>query len=163
MTDEPKNKRRNPRPKPMDFRVKLTAADYEVVTAHIAENGFTGAHAKQNWLRSQIKGMSPPAAARATRNEATPQRLPMPGGQEALALLGNVGTDLREMKRDLRRMREWIDRIDPVFIAEEHRERVREELPFLMIELLRRLDSAEASVTPRLNKAIDAVRKALGR
>jgi hypothetical protein len=87
----------------------------------------------------------------------------MPGGQEALALLGNVGTDLREMKRDLRRMREWIDRIDPVFIAEEHRERVREELPFLMIELLRRLDSAEASVTPRLNKAIDAVRKALGR
>lgn len=162
MTGAPK-KRGIPRPKPMDFRVKLTAADYEIVTAHIAEKGFVGPHAKQNWLRSQIKGMSPPATARATRDEAIPQRLPMPGGQEALALLGNAGTDLREMKRDLRRMREWLDRIDPVFIAEEHRERVREELPFLLVELLRRLDSAEASVTPRLTKAIEAVRRALGR
>lgn len=163
MTGTPKKRRDNPRPKPMDFRVKLTAADYEIVTAHIEKNGFVGPHAKQNWLRSQIRGMSPPVVTRATRKDATPQRLPMPGGQEALALLGNVGTDLREMKRDLRRMREWIDRIDPVFIAEEHRERVREELPFLMTELLRRLDTAEASMTQRLTKAIEAVRKALGR
>jgi len=147
----------------MDFRVKLTASDHAVVQAHIAEKGFTGPHAKQNWLRSQIKGMSRPAASRAVRDEAMPRRLPMAGGQEALALLGGVGTDLREMKRDLRRMREWIDRIDPVFIAEEHRERVRDELPFLMGELLRRLDSAEASVTPRLTKAIEAVRSAIGR
>lgn len=160
MTGTPK-KRGGPRPKPMDFRVKLTATDYEAVTAHIAEKGFIGPHAKQNWLRSQIRGMSPPVTPRATRDESTPQRLPMPGGQEALALLGNAGTDLREMKRDLRRMLEWLDRIDPIFIAEEHRERVREELPFLMVELLRRLGGAEEIVTPRLIKAINAVRKAL--
>lgn len=162
MTGTPK-KRGIPRPKPMDFRVKLTSADYEIVTAHIAEKGFVGPHAKQNWLRSQIKGMSPPPTARATRDEAIPQRLPMPGGQEALAILGNVGTDLREMRRAATRMCDWLYRIDPVFISDEHRERVRHELPQKMLELQMKLEDLESIMTPRLVRAIDALLRALGR
>lgn len=163
MTDAPSNTRSSPRPKPKDFRVKLTAGDYETVTAHIAEKGFTGPHAKQDWLRSLVGKMPKSMPPRARRSVATPQRMPMPGGQEALALLGNVGSDLREMKRDIRRMREWIDRIDPEFIADEHRDRVREELPYLMAQLAVRMLSAEEIVTPRLTKAIEAVRAALRR
>ena len=80
-----------------------------------------------------------------------------------MALLGQAGTDLREMKRDLRRMLEWINRIDPVFIADEHRDRVRHELPLLMHDLIWKIEEAEMSVTPSLVRAIEAVRKASSR
>ena len=85
----------------------------------------------------------------------------MPGGQEALAILGNIGTDLRETRAGLKKMVEWLDRIDPVFIAEEHRARVRNELPKLMAILLQRLDETEAQVSPRLSSAIDGLLQAL--
>ncbi len=163
MIDTPKKKRGTPREKPKDFRVKLTASAYEKVIQHIEGKGFTGPFAKQDWLRSQIAGMAAPAKQRAVRSEDTPQRLPMPGGQEALARLGNVGTDLREMKRDLKRMREWIDRIDPVLISDEHRDRVRNDLPDRMDALFRQIDLAERLITPQLDQAIEAVRKANSR
>lgn len=163
MTDTPKKKRGNPRETPKDFRVKLTAAAYETVIQHIKGKGFEGPFAKQDWLRSLIPGMAVPIKRRAVRSNDTPQRLPMPGGQEALARLGNVGTDLREMKRDLKRMREWIDRIDPVLISEKHRERVRNDLPDQMDDLLREIDLSQRIITPKLERAIEAVRKANSR
>ena len=56
-----------------------------------------------------------------------------------------------------------MDRIDPVFIADEHKSRVRYELPELLARLLARLDQAERKITPKLDTAIDAVTKAMRR
>lgn len=154
------------RPKPMDFRVKLTAENYRALTTHIAAAGFDGPHAKQAWLRSLIPAMQPARSDRKVNPTCatgadTFRRLPMPGGQEALAILGNIGTDLRETRASLKKMVEWLDRIDPVFIAEEHRARVRNDLPNLMATLLNRLDETEARVSPRLSSAIDGLLQAL--
>jgi len=87
----------------------------------------------------------------------------MPGGQESLAVLGNVGSDLRAMRMDLKKMVDWLDRIDPVFIADEHRQRVLYELPTLMQQLLVKLDRREAAITPRLSSAIDRLVEAIRR
>ena len=87
----------------------------------------------------------------------------MPGGQESLAVLGNVGSDLRAMRMDLKKMVDWLDRIDPVFIADEHRQRVLYELPTLMQQLLVKLDRREVAITPRLSSAIDRLVEAIRR
>lgn len=156
MTGPPKSRAAS-RPKREDFRIRLSPDDHAKVLAHIADNGFTGTSAKQDWLRSLIPAMAPPRKSRASRAEDTAQRMPLPGGQEALALLGNVGVDLRETARDLRRLREWIGRIDPVFIADEHRERVKHELPVIAEKVLTRLATLEPELRPRLDAAIDAI------
>ncbi|NJR78759.1 hypothetical protein [Sphingomonas corticis] len=156
MTGSPKS-RAAARPRREDFRIRLSPEDHAKVLAHIAAAGFSGPFAKQDWLRSLIPAMAPPRPSRAARGEDTAQRMPMPGGQEALALLGNVAVDLRDAARDLRRLREWIDRIDPVFIADEHRERVKHELPVIAEKVLTRLTALEPALRPRLDSAIDAI------
>lgn len=145
------------RPRREDFRIRLSPEDHAKVLAHIADRGFTGPSAKQDWLRSLIPAMAPPRARRASRVEDTAQRMPMPGGQEALALLGNVSVHLRDACRDLWRLTDWIDRIDPVFIAEEHCERVRHELPLIAEKVIARLAKLESELRPRLDEAIDAI------
>ncbi|MGK2912274.1 MAG: hypothetical protein ACSLE1_21125, partial [Sphingobium sp.] len=89
--------------------------------------------------------------------------MPMPGGQEALAMLGNVGADLREMRREPRRLMDWIDRIDPVFIADEHRERVGHELPVAAEKTLAKIRDVDTRISSRLEAAIDAVHEAVRR
>lgn len=143
------------RTKPKDFRVKLTAENYEALTAHIAAAGFSGEHAKQDWLRSHVPQMHAAKPVRKARPLKVDRRMPMPGGQGALALLGNIGSDLRAMRKDLQKMIDWLDRIDPVFIADEHRHRVLYELPSQMQQLLVRLHDSESDVSPRLSNAID--------
>lgn len=147
--------RKPARAKPKDFRVKLTAENYAALTAHIAAAGFSGEHAKQDWLRSHVPRMHAAKPERKARPSKVDRRMPMPGGQEALALLGNVGCDLRAMRADLKKMIDWLDRIDPVFIADEHRHRVLYDLPSLMQQLLVRLNDSEAEVSQRLSDAID--------
>lgn len=156
MTGPPKS-RAAFRPRREDFRIRLSPDDHAKLLAHIADKGFTGPSAKQDWLRSLIPAMAPPRKTRASRSEDTAQRMPLPGGQEALALLGNVGIDLREAARHLRRLLEWIERIDPVFIADEHRERVKHELPVIAEKVLTRLATLEPELRPRLDAAIDAI------
>lgn len=135
--------------------MKLTAENYEALIAHIAAAGFSGEHAKQDWLRSHVPQMHAAKPVRKARPLKVDRRIPMPGGQAALALLGNVGSDLRAMRKDLQKMIDWLDRIDPVFIADEHRHRVLYELPSLMQQLLVRLHDSESDVSPRLSSAID--------
>ncbi|BBD98250.1 hypothetical protein SAMIE_1017510 [Sphingobium amiense] len=151
------------RPRREDLRLRLSPEDMAVFDAAIADMGFKGPHARQDWLRSQITGMA--AQPKRSRGKVRPshQRLPMamPGGQEALALLGNVASDLRDMQRDLRRLREWLDRIDPVFIADEHRERVRNELPLAAQRVTADIGRIEARIGTRLEEAIDAIHKAV--
>ena len=151
------------RPRREDLRLRLSPEDMAVFDEAIANMGFTGPHARQSWLRSQIAGMASQPKRRRGKVQRTHQRLPMamPGGQEALALLGNVGADLRSMQRDLRRLREWLDRIDPVFIADEHRERVRHDLPAAAQRVIADVDRIEARIGSRLEEAIDAVHKAV--
>ncbi|WP_156029004.1 hypothetical protein [Sphingobium sp. DC-2] len=151
------------RPRREDLRLRLSPEDMAVFDAAIADMGFKGPHARQDWLRSQIAGMT--AQPKRSRGKVQPshQRFPMamPGGQEALALLGNVASDLRGMQRDLRRLREWLDRIDPVFIADEHRERVRQELPLAAERVIADISRMEAWIGTRLEEAIDAIHKAV--
>ncbi|WP_430388385.1 hypothetical protein [Blastomonas fulva] len=155
--------RKPARAKPKDFRVKLTAENYAALVAHIAAAGFSGEHAKQDWLRSHVPQMHAAKPVRKARPPKVDRRMPMPGGQAALALLGNVGSDLRAMRKDLQKMIDWLDRIDPVFIADEHRHRVLYELPSLMQQLLVRLHDSEAQITPRLSSAIDQLAKLMRR
>jgi len=154
---------KTPRAKAKDFRVKLTAENYAALTAHIGASGFSGEHAKQDWLRSLIPAMHAAIAERKAGPTDAARRMPMPGGQESLAVLGNVGSDLRAMRMDLKKMVDWLDRIDPVFIADEHRQRVLYELPTLMQQLLVKLDRREAAITPRLSSAIDRLVEAIRR
>lgn len=135
--------------------MKLTAENYAALIAHIAAAGFSGEHAKQDWLRSHVPQMHAAKPVRKARPLKVDRRMPLSGGQEALALLGNVGGDLRAMRADLKKMIDWLDRIDPVFIADEHRFRVLYELPSLMQQLMLRLHDSEADVSPRLSNAID--------
>ena len=151
------------RPRREDLRLRLSPEDMAVFDEAIATMGFKGPHARQDWLRSQIVGMAAQPKPRRAKAQPAHQRLPMamPGGQEALALLGNVGADLRSMQRDLRRLCEWLDRIDPVFMADEHRERVRHELPVAAQRVITEIGRIEARIGSRLDEAIDAVYKAV--
>lgn len=161
--DKGGNRAAKARPRREDLRLRLTPEDMAVFDAAIAEKGFDGTHARQEWLRAQIAGMAEQTKPKRQKRQSTHQRLPraMPGGQEALAMLGNVGSDLRDMQRDLRRLREWLDRIDPVFIADEHRERVRHELPLAAQRVIADLGLIEERIGTRLEEAIDAVHRAL--
>ncbi|AEG50653.1 hypothetical protein Sphch_3029 [Sphingobium chlorophenolicum L-1] len=151
------------RPRREDLRLRLSPEDMAVFDAAIADMGFKGPHARQDWLRAQIAGMAAQPKRRRGKGQPSHQRLPMamPGGQEALALLGNVASDLRGMQRDLRRLHEWLDRIDPVFIADEHRERVRNELPLAAQRVIADVGRIEARIGTRLEEAIDAIHKAV--
>lgn len=151
------------RPRREDLRLRLSPDDMSVFDAAISEKGYTGLHARQDWLRSQVRGLAEQPKRRRGKVAAAHQRMPMPmpGGQEALALLGNVGADLRDMRRDLRRLMEWVDRIDPVFIADEHRIRVREELPRAAEKILTQLSGIDQRIGTRLEDAIEAVHKAV--
>ena len=157
MTVTPKVRPSATRSKREDFRIRLSPEDHAKVLAHIAAQNFSGPFAKQDWLRSLIPTMAPPRPSRSTRPVHTSQRMPMPGGQEALALLGNVGGDLHELRRDVRRLLAWINRIDPIFIAEEHRDRVRDELPVAIEKIVVALGTIEPAIRPRLDQAIDAI------
>ena len=161
--DEDGSRAASARPRREDLRLRLSPDDMAVFDAAIVEKGFTGLHARQNWLRAQIAGMAEQPKRRRGKPPVAHQRMPMPmpGGQEALALLGNVGADLRDMRRDLRRLMEWIDRIDPVFIADEHRDRVRHELPLAAEKVLTSLGGIDARIGSRLDDAIEAVHKAV--
>ena len=152
-----------PRPKPKDFRVKLTAENHETLITHLSAKGFSGPHAKQDWLRSLIPAMQPVSDGGIAQPAQPHRRRPLPGAQDALADLGSVGTDLRRLRHDVEKMATWMDRIDPVFIADEHKSRVRNELPELLARLLARLDEAEKKITPKLDTAIDAVTNAMRR